>query len=164
MKSIISVAKTFIACSILFASSSALAKMQVDNFDLVGPVPGGVCTTEDAWFTSGQLQIMILMRDDGNGGMHMVVREQLKGGSITDKNGATYRISGNVHEFINAFTSEQATSGGTIVIHDSWNIRVTPTKGSGGERFWLKGRLQVVVDSEGNPNIINARLEEACEG
>ena len=165
MKSIISVIKTFIACTFVIVSSSAIAQMQIQNVDLTGlPVPGGVCTSADAWFTSGQFQIMVHEREDGNGGTHFTFREQIKGGAIIDSNGDTYRISGNAHQVGPFLTSEQETSGGNTVVHDTWNIRVTPTKGSGGERYWLKGRLHVVIDSEGNVNVINNQIEAACEG
>ncbi|WNC67353.1 hypothetical protein RI845_12585 [Thalassotalea nanhaiensis] len=163
MKSINSVVKSVIACTFLIASSSAFAKMHVQNFDLFNlPLPNGVCTTPDAWFTSGNLQIMIHIREDGNGGMHYTFREQLKGVAIIDSNGDTYRMTGNVHEFGPWETSVQENSGGNTIIHDSWNMRITPTKGSDGKAFWLKGRLQIVIDSEGNVNVIKNQIDEEC--
>ena len=162
MKSITSVVKNFIACTFFLVSSSAFAQMQIDTYDLTNlPVPGGVCTTPDADFTSGQWQIMSQTTEDGNGGMNFTYRQQLKGVALTDSNGDTYRMSGNTHEG-GPLTSVQVNSGGTTIIHDTWNFRITPTKGSGGQTFWLKGRIHVIIDSEGNENEINYHFERVC--
>ncbi|MFT5519898.1 MAG: hypothetical protein ACI9IA_000485 [Enterobacterales bacterium] len=162
MKSIISKVRMFIACACFFVGSSAFAQMEIENIDLTGfVVPGGTCTGGEAWFTSGQWQIMSQVKEDGNGGWHYIFREQIKGGVIEDSNGDTYRVSGNSHEF-GPFTSEQHSSGGNTIIHDSWNLRYTPTKGSDAEAFWLKGRLHIVIDSEGTWNVINNQIETGC--
>jgi hypothetical protein len=162
MKLIISVVKNFIACTFFIVSSSAFAQMQIDNYDLFNlPLPGGVCTTPDAWFTSGQWQVMSKTTEDGNGGMHFTYRQQLKGVAITDSNGDTYRMSGNTHEG-GPLTSVQVNSGGNTIIHDTWNMRITPTKGSNGQAWWLKGRIQAIIDSEGNFNEIHYYYEAVC--
>jgi hypothetical protein len=162
MKTIISKVRIFIACACFFVGTSVFAEMEIVNYELTGQIPGTVCGGADAWWTSGQYQVMAHVREDNNGGMHYSFREQVKGGEIMDANGNTYRVSGNWHLFTPTYISRQDNSGGTTIIHDSWNFRYTPTKGGDGEMFNLKGRLQVVIDSDGNVNVIKSQIVREC--
>jgi hypothetical protein len=136
--------------------------MHIENYELTGELDGGVCGDLNAWWTSGQYQVMFHVREDNNGGWHYTFREQIKGGAIIDENGDTYRVSGNWHEFLPWITAEQHNSGGNTIIHDTFNLRYTPTKGSDAQTFWLTGRLQVVIDIDGNVNVIKAEIVGGC--